>query len=357
MDIAKRRLRNQYLAGPGLDGPAEVVRHLGAVQAQDYRGAMWAIAQRCGQRTAAGIETVVAAGSVLRTHVLRPTWHFVAAADIRWMLALTGPRVLAGTAARHRELELDRATFARSHAALESSLAGGMAMTRAEVAATLTAEGVRLDGQRLVHILLEAELAGLICSGPPLGRAQTHVLLEERIPPAPAMEPDEAAAELATRYFVSHGPARLDDFTWWSSLTVAQARRGIEAAGERLATELVDGRPIWFSPTEPAGTTSSPLVRLLPNYDEYLVAYRERADYYDRALDPLVFRDGVMANVVTVDGRAVGNWSRRPKGHAIDVVVEPWVEFDDATWDLIAAEVENLERHLECPAVLEPRRR
>ena len=354
MDIAKRRLLNQHLAGPGLDGPAEVVRHLGAVQAQDYRGAIWAIAQRCGQRTAAGIERVVAAGSVLRTHVLRPTWHFVDAADIRWMLALTGPRVLAGIAARHRELELDRAILTRSHAALESSLAGGVAMTRAEVAATLTAAGVPLDGQRLVHILLEAELVGLLCSGPPLGKAQTHALLEERVPPAPAMEPDEAAAELAIRYFVSHGPARLADFTWWSGLMVAQARRAIEAAGERLATELVDGRPTWFSATELAGTTSSPLVRLLPNYDEYLVAYRERADYYDRAVDPIGFRGGVMANVVTLDGRAVGNWSRKPKGQAIAVMVEPWVEFDDATWDLVAAEVEKLERHLERPAILEP---
>jgi len=186
MDIAKRRLLNQHLADPGLDGPAEVVRHPGAVQAQDYRGAICAIAQRNRVRDREGRRRRLSPG----IHVLRPTWHFVDAADIRWMLALTGRRMLAGTAARHREFELDRAILARSHAAPESSLAGGIAMTRAEVAATLTAAGVRLDGQRLVHILLEAELVGLICSGPPLGKAQAHALLEERVPPAPAMKPE-----------------------------------------------------------------------------------------------------------------------------------------------------------------------
>ena len=357
MDIASRRLRNQHLAGRGLDGAAEVVRHLGAVQAQDYRGATWAVAQRCGLPTAASIGAVVASGSILRTHVLRPTWHFVVAADIRWMLALTGPRVLAGSAARQRELGLDQTTFARVHKILERSLAGGVAMTRSEVAAILVAAGVTLEGQRLVHLLLEAELAGVICSGPPAGKAQTYALLEERVPPAPVMQPDEAAAELAARYFASHGPARLADFTWWSSLTVAQARAAIQAAGDRLATDVVDGRPVWFSPTDAPGITPAPFVRLLPNYDEYVVAYRERVDYYDRALDPQLVRGGVMANVVTLDGRVVGNWRRKPRGHGITVVIEPWREFDDVTWDLVAAEVTRLGRHLECPAVMVPRRR
>ncbi|MEA2684044.1 MAG: hypothetical protein QOK05_2372 [Chloroflexota bacterium] len=352
MDIALRRLRNQHLAGRGLPGPAEVVRHLGAVQAQDYRGALWAVAQRCGIPTDAAIEAPIASGAILRTHVLRPTWHFVAAEDIRWMLAVTAPRVMAGNASRYRELGLDEAVFRRSREALEKALCGGRAMTRPEIAGVLAAAGLSLHEQRLAHILGAAELNGVICSGPPVGRTQTYALLEERVPAVPAIDPDEALAELAVRYFVGHGPAQVSDFTWWSSLTVAQVRRAIEAAGDRLATEVVEGRQFWFAPVEPAGRVSTPFVRLLPNYDEYVVAYRERSDYYDRALDPVTFRGGVMANIVTVDGRAAGNWRRQPKGRAVELAVHPWLEFTRQVWDAVAAEVGKLERHLELPVRL-----
>jgi hypothetical protein len=357
MNIAIRRLRNQHLAGRGLAQPADVVRHLAAVQSQDYRGAIWALAQRCGLPTAAAVEAAVASGAILRTHVLRPTWHFVVAEDIRWMLALTAPRVIAGNAGRYRELGLDQQTFKRSRSALEKALAGGVAMTRAEAAGVLSAAGLRLDAQRLPHLLGEAELGGVICSGPPVGKTQTFALLEERVPPVPALDSDAAAAELATRYFVSHGPARIADFTWWSSLTVAQTRRAIESAGARLATDMVDGRPVWFAPDEPRSRVASPFVRLLPNYDEYVVAYRERTEYYDCTLDPVVFRGGVMANIVALDGRAVGNWRRQPKGRSVELVVESWLDFDDTVWDAVATEVGKLERHLEQPVELVARRR
>jgi len=350
--IVSRRLRNQRLVGPALSGPHEVVRHLGALQAQDVSGAKWAIAQRCGCPTNTEVEGVIASGAILRTHVLRPTWHFIAPEDIRWTLRLTAPRVMARLAARHRELELKPITFSRCRTALETALAGGVTLTRAEACAVVAASGTRLDGARLTHILLEAELGGIICSGPPRGGKQTYALLEDVVRAAPEMEPDEALEELAVRYFTGHGPARLVDFTWWSSLTAAQARRGIEVAGDRLATEKVAERQVWFSPVERVSRVSSPLVRLLPNYDEYVVAYRERSEFYDRTLDPMTVRGGVMANVVIVDGWAVGTWRRRPAARRIDLIVRPWTAWSPEVWDALSVEGRKLERHLELPVTL-----
>jgi len=352
MSVAMRRLRTQHLLGPPLPGPADVVRHLGAVQAQDQAGAVWAIAQRCGVPTATAVGEALASGAILRTHILRPTWHLVCPEDIRWMLALTGPRVMAGSAARHRELGLDDATFSRTRPALESALSGGRALTRPDVAAVLTGAGIDIGGQRLAHLLGQAELAGVICSGPPEGKHPTHALLEERVPPAPVMGQDEALAELAVRYFSSHGPARLVDFTWWSSLTSAQARRGIEAAGDRLATEVVAGKPLWFSPIEPAGRDSSPRVRLLPNYDEYFVAYRDRGEFYDPTLDPIPVRGGVFANVVIVDGWVAGTWRRRQLARRIEVTIQPWTAWTSKVWDAVMPECAKLERHLGLPVTL-----
>jgi hypothetical protein len=349
MDIARRRLMNQHLAGGALPGAVETVRHLGAVQAQDYRGATWAVAQRCANPTSGDVEAVVASGAILRTHLLRPTWHFVAAADIRWMLAATGPRVSAGNAGRYRALGLDGEAFRRSHQVLERALAGGMALTRAEVAAAMTAGGLRVEEQRLPHLLGEAELAGVICSGPPRGRSQTYSLLEERVPVSPAMDLGTSRAELAARYFGGHGPAQLTDFTWWSSLTPAQARAAIEAAGDRLANEVIGRRRFWFPPVEAVGQLTSPLVRLLPNYDEYVVAYRDRSDFYDRALDPVTFRGGVMANIVTVDGQAAGNWRGVRKGNGLSLLVHPWRRLAGAVWEGVAAEADKLEHHLGVP--------
>ena len=351
-DLVGQRLLNQHLAGAPLAGPAEVVRHLGAVQSQDFPGALWAIAQRCGNPAQSEVAAALTSGAIIRTHVLRPTWHFVAPEDLRWMLALTGPRVMSGSAGRHRELELDAEVFSRSRRALERTLAGGVAATRAEVAAALETAGIAIDGQRLVHILLHAEMGGVICSGPLVGKKQTHVLVEEWVAAAPVLAPDEAAVELAVRYFSSHGPALVSDFTWWSSLTVAQARRAIDGAAQRLVSVDVGGRTMWTSPTTPAGRVASPLVRLLPNFDEYVVAYRDRTDFYDPALDPQTLRGGVMANIVAVDGTAVGNWTRRPKARSVELAVQPWIAFTEAAWDAVETEADRLGRHLQLPVTL-----
>ncbi len=229
LDIAHQRLHNQMISQRTLTQPADVVQALGAVQAQDYEGAKWAVAQRTKDLTDAAFEQAFTAGAILRTHVLRPTWHFVTPTDIRWMLALTAQRVHAALNYHNRKLALDNALFAQSNAVLIKALQSGQQLTRTELGAFLQQADIATDDLlRLGHILIHAELEGIVCSGARRGKQFTYALLDERAPQAKTLARDEALAELAKRYFTSHGPATLKDYVWWSGLTVADAKAGIE---------------------------------------------------------------------------------------------------------------------------------
>jgi hypothetical protein len=290
------------------------VRWLGAVQSQDYAGAKWALGQRTRAATGAELDRLFDAGTILRTHVMRPTWHFVLPEDIRWLLDLTGPRLRRGLAGRHRQLEITEAVIARANAAFSASLAGGRHLTRSQLGEVLNAAGIAPDGQRLPHLLIAAELDGLIVSGPRHGNQFTYALLEERAPKARVLDRTEALAELTRRYFRSHGPAQVQDFLWWSGLTLADARAGIALAGTALHHQLVQGNDYW-SDAEAAPTVRKPamVAHLLPNYDEYTVGYRDRAAVFhaDRPFEPSLFSFGsVLSNIVTVNGRVRGSWRR-----------------------------------------------
>ncbi|HKP62190.1 MAG TPA: winged helix DNA-binding domain-containing protein [Polyangiales bacterium] len=308
-DIALLRLRNQRLVGRGFDSAAEVVSWLGAVQAQDYAGAKWALGQRMAAGSDAAVERAFKAGSILRTHVLRPTWHFVAPADIRWMLNLTAPRVRAAMRYYDRQLGLGADEFARSHDALGRALEGERHLTRTELAKVLDAQA-----QRLGHLLMRAELDGLICSGPRRGKQFTYALIEERVPKAKSRTREQALRELCVRYFRSHGPALPQDFAWWSGLTIADAKAGLELARGELSELVVEERSYWFAGDAKPPRLRAPVVHLLPNYDEHLIAYKERSAAFDRTRVKKVGpRDMVLANhLITLDGRVVGGW-RRPK--------------------------------------------
>ena len=321
-DILRLRLANQRLSCP-VDDPAEVVAHLGAVQAQDYPAACWALGLRLRDPQSAAIEAAFDAGRIPRTHVLRPTWHFVAPADIRWMLKLTGPRIRAAGAAFTRGLGLDEATFAASFGVLGQALRGGKSLTRGEIGALLREAGIAApDGPRLANILLQAELESVVCSGPRRARQQTYALLDERAASAPALARDAAVVELTWRYFNSHGPALARDCAWWSGLTIGEINRGLEANAYRLQQQTVDGHTYWFSVATPPEAAEKPAF-LLPNYDEYTVAYRERDLYYDRVAnstgDPRM--DVPFRHVLLVDGQVTGRWSATPRQNALEIRV------------------------------------
>jgi hypothetical protein len=313
-DIARRRLNSQRLLQPLGRDPAEVVRFLGAVQSQDYSGAKWALGMRTRGVTEAGVERAFADGSILRTHVMRPTWHFVTPADIRWMLALTAPRVKAAMTYYDRKLELDDAVFRRSNAAIERALRDGKQLTRQELAEALRDARVEVTGgQRLGHLMLRAELDTLICSGARRGKQFTYALLEERAPAAPSLGRDEALLELTRRYFTARGPATANDFAWWSGLTVSDAKRGIEIAGGALERETIDDRVYWSAARAgPLRRKRSPIAHLLPNYDEFFIGFKDRSAI-GRRLDSsqlVTGGDALTAHVVLIDGQLVGGWRR-----------------------------------------------
>lgn len=272
--VLRQRLHNQRLAGAPFEPPEDMVRWLGAVQSQDYAGARWSVGQRTRACTDVDVARAFDEGRILRTHVLRPTWHFVTPADIRWMLMLTEPRVSALNATYYRKLELDDALFARSHAVFARALSGGRHRTRSELALLLEEEGILADKLRLSYIMMHAELDGLICSGAVRGKQQTYALLADRAPDATILERDDALAELTRRFFVGHGPATPKDFVRWSGLRLVDARHGLEMIGHGLVQEKVSGNTYWCDPAMPtAKPASGRTAYLLPEYDECLIAY------------------------------------------------------------------------------------
>ncbi len=294
---------------------------MGAVQAQDYGGAKWGVGQRCTRATEASLDRAFDAGAILRTHVLRPTWHFVAPSDIRWMLALTAPRIHAAMAYYDRLCEIDRPTLRRSFAALEEALRDGRTLTRRELQEALQRRGVAAAGQRLAHLVMNAELDALICSGPRRGKQLTYALLEQRVPPTRRLSPEEALAELSRRYLRSHGPATAKDFAWWSGFTVRDATAGFAMLGTAAARETVSGLTYWFLTSGRWRFRSAPSAHLLPNYDEYLIAYKDRGAAVPAELSGQ--RDA-FAHHLVIDGRLAGSWKRTTQGAGVVVNVAPY---------------------------------
>jgi hypothetical protein len=330
-DLAHWRMRNLRLWGAPLGRAEEVVGWLLGVQSQDYGPAKWALAQRTGGAGDATVERAFADGAVLRTHVLRPTWHFVLPADIRWLQELTAPRVHLLNGYQYRQLGLDEDLLRAATALLVEALRGGNQLTRKALGARLEAAGIPTGGFRLAYVLMHAELGGVVCSGAPDGRQHTYALLDERVPPTRSRSRDEALAELALRYFTSHGPATAKDLSWWSSLTLAEVRQAIELAGSRLAREVVDGVPYWFAEPPPAARPASPTVHLLQAYDEYLVGYSESKYVLDvSGAARSQTQDGVPFNhVVVLDGQVAGHWKRTVKRRSVLVEAVLYAPFDD----------------------------
>ena len=312
-----RRLANQQLAHSRFARAGNLVEWLGAVQAQDYAAAKWAVGQRLTDSTDAELEQAFAEGSILRTHVLRPTWHFVSPADIRWMLALTAPRVRALCQYYYRQLGLDAAFFARSQKVMAKALEGGRQLTREELACELQRSGMAgcealgVD-QRMGHIMGRAELDGVVCSGARRGKQFTYALLEERVPRAKTLSRSEMLAELSGRYFRSRGPATLRDFVWWSGLTAKDARAGLELVKSTLLSEVWGDQTYWMPDSVAPARIGGRRAYLLANFDEYIVAYADRGAICDRAdANTVDARNNILFNhTIVVDGKIAGTWKR-----------------------------------------------
>jgi hypothetical protein len=351
-DIVRQRLHNQHLLGAPFARPEEVVQWFGAVQAQEYPGATWGIAQRMDGLTQAAIDRAFAEGAILRTHAMRPTWHFVTPADIRWLLRLTSPRVHAVNASYYRKLGLEAGVLERSATALTNALRDGRHLTRGELAAALEQAGITRatdDRLRLAYLVMHAELEGLICSGAMRGRQHTYALLDERVPAATILDREQALAELTRRYFTSHGPSTVKDFAWWSGLATADVRAGLELNRSQLETATIEGQTYWFRPDAATSPAASPIAHLLPAYDEYTIAYKE----HSAILEP-DYRELIVAAfgiVIVIDGRIVGAWKRVVEKHRVLLALSPFRALAEAEQQALAQAVQRYSAFLGKPVV------
>ncbi|MGH7298010.1 MAG: winged helix DNA-binding domain-containing protein [Polyangiaceae bacterium] len=336
--VAALRLAAQRVSGKGFTRPDQVVGWLGAVQAQDYLGALWAVGLRMGVAREADVERAVTERTIVRTWPMRGTLHFVAARDVRWMTDLLAPRVVSRAAGRLQSLGLDDAILARARRALEKALEGGP-LARPAVYEALERARVGTAGQRGIHVLWRLAHDGVVCFGPRAGKQHTFVLLEAWVPRAERLSRDEALGELVVRYVSGHGPATTADFAWWSGLNLSDARRAVQVAGRRLRREVIDGREHWCDPRvarpRPAdrpARSAQPEAFLLPAFDELLVGFADRSAVLDPGLSRRVNTGGgIFFPVMLSAGRVVGTWKRRLSRAGATFVPSPFAHLDAPT--------------------------
>jgi hypothetical protein len=310
-NFAQMRLISQHIEGTELKSPAALVSHMGAMQAQDFNMVKWAIGTRLPGVTEEQIEKSFNSGELIRTHLMRPTWHLIVPEDVSWLLELTAPRIRSGFQSRHKQLEIDDKLINKSNSLIEKALVGNKHMTRGELMDVLEKAGIKARNERSTHLMFCAELSGLVCSGEIRNKEQTYALLRERVPEIKKIGHDEALARLALKYFNSHCPASARDFAWWSGLSQGEARRAIELIKKDFVSEKAGEITYWFRDSLPAVLTGTDTVHLLPAFDEYIIAYKDRsASLVYKHHKKAVSDNGVFRPVVVISGIVRGIWKR-----------------------------------------------
>jgi len=347
-DIAQFRLGSQQIAETKFKTVKDIVAWMGAIQAQDYAMVKWAIGVRLPNATDRVIETAIDNGEIIRTDLLRPTWHFVSADDIYWMLELTAPQIKASLKSRHKELELSEAIFTKSNAIIEKALRGGKHLIREELIVKLGKAKIATDDNRSSHLLLLAELDGIVCSGATKAGKQTYALLAARVPKTKPLTKDEALAKLAKKYFSSHCPATLQDFVWWSGLSVGDAKHALEMAKSDLVSETIDAQIYWLANSFSIPKTGKESVYLLPAFDEFIISYRDRsASLPFENHNKTISNNGIFRPVIVVNGQVTGIWKRTIKKDKVMVETEFFKQPNKTTKSLVEKAVVQFGHFLE----------
>ncbi|MFN8530842.1 MAG: winged helix DNA-binding domain-containing protein [Anaerolineae bacterium] len=311
--VGMRRLVQLGVAQPHFTHTGEIAAWLGAVQGQDFLGTKWAFGRRLPGSTEADIDRALADRQIIRIWGLRGTLHYVAPEDVHWIVALIAPRLIAGNALRYRQLELDEPTLIRSTQIIAAALGAEGQLTRGELFIRLQAEGISTAGQRGVYMLQRAGLERLIVQGEMRGAETTFHALDE----GKTLPKEEALAELARRYFTSHSPTTLADFTAWAGLTVGEARTGFHAVKSELIEERIDGQDYWITPNLTA--QPSPSLVMLPGFDEFVLGYRDRTAVLEPAFADAICPggNGMFSPTIVRNGRIIGTWKRTVKKKAV----------------------------------------
>jgi hypothetical protein len=313
-DIAHIRLLSQQIAKPSFTKAKDLVAWMGVMQAQDYNMAKWAIGIRLPQATEQMVEAAIHEGEILRTHLLRPTWHFVSADDIHWMLSLSAAKIKAKLKTRHKQLELTETLCKKSNKVIEKALTTNGHQTRKELVAALKAAKFAVDENRASHLLLWAELDGLICSGSLKDKEPTYALLNEWVPKKKTLSKEESLAELARRYFNSHAPATLPDFIWWSGLNITEAKQGLELIKDNFRSEKIGDQTYWLPKSFSSPVKKQSAVYLLPAFDEYIISYKDRTAILSAEnTKTAISNNGIFWPVIIINGKAAGVWKRTIK--------------------------------------------
>jgi hypothetical protein len=323
LDVVHKRLINQRLTGTKFDKPEDVVNWFGAVQSQDYAAAKWALGLRLKNAVDQDIENAFNRGDILRTHIMRPTWHFVMPQDIRWMLELTAPRVKFLLAHYDRKLETTAKIILRTNRLITQALKGDKHLTREELGDHLKRNKIVARGQKLGHIVMHAEQDGIICSGPKSGKQFTYALLEERVLKTKKLTRDQALSKLALKYFTSHGPAQLKDFAWWSGLSVKDASAGLDSIKSKLVSEAADQKTYWSVLSKK--TTPKFCAFLLSIFDEYTIAYKDRSDLSQaNDIERTISMGNALTSVIIINGKVAGTWKRTLSKNSVKVKLSPF---------------------------------
>lgn len=317
LQISLLRLLNQQVISPAFTKPADLVYWMGAVQAQDYLMAKWALGVRLPGSTDPSIEDAVDKGEIIRTHVMRPTWHFISRKDARWMIELTAPYILQLIKSRHNQLAITPELITKSNKLFEKALSKGHC-TRKQLVDVLTQSKIRLDDNRAAHLLAYAELGALICSGARQGNELTYALFDERVPASVKLSKEEAAAKLADRYFTSHGPATLSDFVWWSGMLQKDAKPAIEAIKSEFVSQKIGEQTYYFKDGLKVPSLEKDTVYLLPAYDEFLISYKDRNPSLPLKMQSKTISiNGIFKPLIVIDGLVAGIWKRTKQGKKI----------------------------------------
>ena len=309
------RLASHQLAEPEFEHPEDLISWMGAVQAQDYAMSKWAVGLRLKSGTMDQVNDALATGKIVRTHVMRPTWHYVAGKDLRWMLQLTGERVKKAIDSwvKGSGLDISEELYTKCNDLIGKMLSGNHCLTREEIETELGRQGMPTADDLAKRCILRAEVEGIVCSGADKNGKFTYALLDEQVVPAPLLHREEALARLALCYFRSHSPATLQDFVWWSGLTVTEAKQAIRLIKQELITEHFDGQEFLIYANFRQAKTDD-ILHFLPSYDEYLIAYKDRTTVMTAKYHPKAFnRWRIFYPVILRNGRIVGNWSKEKK--------------------------------------------
>jgi hypothetical protein len=347
-EIAKLRLSAQHIAQADFKNAHDVVAWMGAMQAQDYPGALWSLALRTHGLTMRGVEEAITNRKIVRTWPMRGTLHFLAAEDVRWITSLLAPRAVAAAAGRRHQLELDDAVMEKSKAIIIEALAGNQPKTRTELCQLLDDKGIITADQRGLHILHYLAETGLLCFGPHEGKQPTFVLLDEWLSPTPEKEHDEALRDLARRFFASHGPATLQDFAGWGFMKISDAKLGLELARPRLVRIESNGVDYWMArDLQPAQNATF----LLPGFDEYMLGYKNRsAALHELHANKIVpGNNGMFLPMLVIDGQVVGTWKRATRATSQQLTIVPFEPLSKAEIATIAPAIKRYEQYCGLP--------